>query len=72
MAYLNRTFNRIARLDVHLEKTGFVKSYFEAALPETQENRRTKPGADAVIAGFCRWSAGTFSVRVGLRARMDS
>jgi uncharacterized protein YbjQ (UPF0145 family) len=44
----NRAFNRIARLDVHLEKTGFVKSYFEEALPELKKQAR-QAGADAVI-----------------------
>jgi len=44
----SRSFNRIARLDVHLEKTGFVKSYFEEALPELKKQAR-QAGADAVI-----------------------
>jgi hypothetical protein len=44
----NRAFNRIARLDVHLEKTGFVKSYFAEALPELKKQAR-QAGADAVI-----------------------
>ncbi len=44
----NRAFSRIARLDVHLEKTGFVKSYFEEALPELKKQAR-QAGADAVI-----------------------
>lgn len=44
----NRAFTRIARLDVHLEKTGFVKSYFEEALPALKKQAR-QAGADAVI-----------------------
>lgn len=40
--------NRIARLDVHLEKTGFVTSKFEDALPELKKQAR-QAGADAVI-----------------------
>jgi hypothetical protein len=44
----NKPFNRIARLDVHLEKTGFVRSSFEDALPELKKQAR-HAGADAVI-----------------------
>lgn len=44
----NRAFNRIARLDVHLEKTGFVKSSFAGALSELKKQAR-QAGADAVI-----------------------
>jgi hypothetical protein len=44
----NKPFNRIARLDVHLEKTGFVKSDFVEALPELKKQAR-QAGADAVI-----------------------
>jgi hypothetical protein len=44
----NKPFNRIARLDVHLEKTGFVRSSFENALPELKKQAR-QAGADAVI-----------------------
>jgi putative heavy-metal-binding protein len=44
----DRPFNRIARLDVHLEKTGFVTSRFEDALPELKKQAR-QAGADAVI-----------------------
>jgi hypothetical protein len=44
----SRAFNRIARLDVHLEKTGFVTSRFEDALPELKKQAR-QAGADAVI-----------------------
>ena len=41
-------FKRIARLDVHLEKTGFMTSRFEDALPELRKQAR-QAGADAVI-----------------------
>jgi hypothetical protein len=41
-------FKRIARLDVHLEKTGFMTSRFEDALPELKKQAR-QAGADAVI-----------------------
>ena len=41
-------FKRIARLDVHLEKTGFVTSRFEDALPELKTQAR-QAGADAII-----------------------
>jgi hypothetical protein len=44
----DKPFNRIARLDVHLEKTGFVKSGLEDALPELKKQAR-QAGADAVI-----------------------
>ena len=44
----DKPFNRIARLDVHLEKTGFVRSGFEDALPELKKQAR-QAGADAVI-----------------------
>jgi hypothetical protein len=44
----NKPFDRIARLDVHLEKTGFVKSGLEDALPELKKQAR-QAGADAVI-----------------------
>jgi hypothetical protein len=44
----DKPFNRIARLDVHLEKTGFVTSRFEDALPELKKQAR-QAGADAVI-----------------------
>ena len=41
-------FKRIARLDVHLEKSGFVKPTFEEALPELEKQAR-QAGADAII-----------------------
>jgi hypothetical protein len=41
-------FKRIARLDVHLEKSGFVKPTFEEALPELKKQAR-QAGADAII-----------------------
>lgn len=43
-----RAFRRVARLDVHLEKTGFAKSTFDEALPELRKQARLA-GADAVI-----------------------
>jgi hypothetical protein len=44
----DKPFNSIARLDVHLERTGFVTSRFEDALPELKKQAR-QAGADAVI-----------------------
>jgi hypothetical protein len=41
-------FKRIARLDVHLEKSGFVKPTFDEALPELKKQAR-QAGADAII-----------------------
>jgi hypothetical protein len=41
-------FKRIARLDVHLEKSGFATSTFEQALPELKKQAR-QAGADAII-----------------------
>lgn len=43
-----RTFVRVSRLDVHLEKTSFVGSSLESALPELKRQARLS-GADAVI-----------------------
>jgi hypothetical protein len=43
-----RPFERIARLDAHLEKAGFRKSSFEDALPELQRQARLA-GADAIV-----------------------
>lgn len=43
-----REFDRIARLDVHLEKTFFVRSALEDALPELKRQARLS-GADAII-----------------------
>jgi Putative heavy-metal-binding len=44
----SRPFARIARLDVHLEKTVFVESSLEDAMPELQKQARLA-GADAII-----------------------
>jgi hypothetical protein len=41
-------FKRIARLDVHLEQSGFLKPTFEQALPELKKQARMA-GADAII-----------------------
>ena len=44
----DRPFIRISRLDVHLEKTHFIGSSFEDALPELKKQARLS-GADAII-----------------------
>lgn len=44
----DRPFDRIARVDVHLEKTGFAGSSLEDALPELKKQARLS-GADALI-----------------------
>ena len=44
----DRPFVRISRLDVHLEKTLFLGSSLESALPELKKQARLS-GADAVI-----------------------
>jgi hypothetical protein len=43
-----KAFVRIARLDVHLEKTGFIRPNFNEALPELKKQARLS-GADAII-----------------------
>lgn len=43
-----RPFIRIARLDVHLEKTHFIGSSLDDALPELKNQARLS-GADAII-----------------------
>lgn len=43
-----RRFERVARLDAHLEKSAFRKSSFEDALPELMRRARAA-GADAII-----------------------
>ncbi len=43
-----RPFERIARLDVHLEKTHFLSSSLKEALPELEKQARLS-GADAII-----------------------
>lgn len=44
----SRAFMRIARLDVHLEKTGFVTSSLQDATPELKKQARLA-GGDAII-----------------------
>lgn len=44
----SRRFERIARLDVHVEKTGFMASDLREALPKLKELAR-RAGADAII-----------------------
>lgn len=44
----NRAFIKISRLDVHMEKTHFLSSDFESALPELKK-QACLSGADAVI-----------------------
>jgi hypothetical protein len=41
-------FKRIARLDVHLERSGFMKPTFDEVLPELKKQAR-QAGADAII-----------------------
>ena len=43
-----RPFERISRLDVHIEKTHFLPSAMKEALPELQKQARLS-GADAII-----------------------
>lgn len=43
-----RPFVKTARLDVHLEKTGFMTSNLESALPELKKQAR-ETGSDAII-----------------------
>ena len=44
----SRPYIRVARLDAHLEKTGFVESNFAEALPELKRQAR-RAGCDAII-----------------------
>jgi hypothetical protein len=44
----DRKFIKISRLDVHLEKSHFIGSDFEDALPELKK-QACKSGADAII-----------------------
>ena len=44
----DRPFERISRIDVHLEKTHFISSDFNNALPRLQKEARLS-GADAMI-----------------------
>lgn len=43
-----KPFERVARLDVHIEKTHFLSSDFEDALPELREQARLS-GSHAII-----------------------
>jgi hypothetical protein len=43
-----RPFDRVSRLDVHLEKTHFVPSSFDDARPELEKQARLS-GSDAII-----------------------
>jgi len=43
-----RPFTRISRLDVHFEKTAFIGSSLDGALPELKKQARLS-GADAII-----------------------
>ena len=43
-----RPFEKVSRIDVHLEKTHFISSDFEDALPQLEKEARLS-GADAVI-----------------------
>jgi len=43
-----KPFERVSRLDVHLEKTHLVPSSFSDALPELEKQARLS-GADAII-----------------------
>lgn len=52
----SRPFARVSRLDVHLEKTGFVSSSLSEALPDLKKQARLS-GADAVVElRESRWS----------------
>jgi hypothetical protein len=44
----NKEFIKISRLDVHLEKTHFIRSDFTDALPEL-EKQACLSGADAIV-----------------------
>jgi hypothetical protein len=43
-----RPYVRVARLDAHLEKTGFIKSSLDEALPELERQAR-RAGCDAIV-----------------------
>ena len=43
-----RPFKRVARLDVHLEKTGWIPSSLQEALPELKKQAR-QAGCDAIV-----------------------
>ncbi len=58
-----RPFERIARLDVHLEKTTFVGSGLKDALPLLREQARLA-GADAVIEIQEQRSSVAFETRI--------
>jgi hypothetical protein len=44
----SRPYIRVARLDAHLEKTGFVRSSLAEALPELKRQAR-RAGCDAIV-----------------------
>jgi hypothetical protein len=44
----SRPYVRVARLDAHLEKTGFMKSSLAEALPELKRQAR-RAGCDAIV-----------------------
>jgi hypothetical protein len=44
----DRPFERISRLDVHLEKTHFIGSSLEDAMPQLKQQARLS-GADAIV-----------------------
>jgi len=46
--YPDRPFKKVARIDVHVEKTSFIGSSFKNALPELSKQARLS-GADAII-----------------------
>jgi hypothetical protein len=58
-----RAFERIARLDVHLEKTTFVGSGLTDALPRLKEQARLA-GADAIIEIHERFSTISLETKV--------
>lgn len=43
-----KAFERVSRLDVHIERTGFAQADFESALPELKK-QACLSGADAII-----------------------
>jgi len=47
-SYPDREFSEISRIDVHIERTYFVSSVFDDALPEIKK-RACDSGADALI-----------------------
>ena len=43
-----KAFERVSRLDVHIERTGFAQADFESAIPELKK-QACLSGADAII-----------------------